>query len=126
MDFKKDSGGIFFYVQVLLDGNQDFTYVPGEPNPRQAYQVYDSDSGSAAVAASSLSLPQTTARVLLPTTNTILAYGYSSGIPVNGKPAGAEVFSPRCSNLRACWQASSCHSCSGTTHPRCQMEGPGT
>ena len=81
--------------QVLLDGYLNYTYVPGEPNPRQAYQVYDADSGSAAVTTTSPSLNQATARVLLPTTNTVLAYGYSGGIPVNGAPAGAEVFSPR-------------------------------
>ena len=83
-------------VQVLIDGGRTYTAYAGAPSPYlQAYQVYDVDSGVAAATTSSLYLPQTTARVLLPTTNTILAYGYSSGIPVNGVPAGAEVFSPR-------------------------------
>jgi hypothetical protein len=76
--------------QVLLDGGA----TSSDP-PRDQYQIYNVNSGTAAQTTTSPSLPETTGRTLLPTANTILAYGYSSG--PSSTPAGAEVFNPRCS-----------------------------
>ena len=76
--------------QVLLDGGA----TSSDPL-RDQYQTYNVNSGTAAQTTTSPSLPETTGRTLLPTANTILAYGYSSG--PSSTPAGAEVFNPRCS-----------------------------
>ena len=93
-------------VQVLVDGDA----TRDNPPPREQNQIYSVNSGTADLTTTSPSLPETTGRALLPTTNTILAYGFSNG--ASATPAGAEVFNPRCAPTPRRYPSD--RACSGT------------